>query len=88
MNLNSSMYEKLVIIFVPSLDPILSDLVNQMSSTYNLSLKVAYSASRGFHIQLYNGPSDGFTADNLPAVFIKVTKSKNTFSFTTSDLVS
>lgn len=65
-----------------------SDLVNQMSASYNLPLRVAYSASRGFHIQLYSAPSDGFTAENLPAVFIKVTKFKNTFSFTTIDLVS
>lgn len=64
------------------------DLVNQMGVTYSLPLKVAYSASRGFHIQLYSAPTDGYTAENLPGVFIKVTKFKNTFSFTTTDVVS
>ncbi|WAQ95648.1 MSH4-like protein, partial [Mya arenaria] len=64
----------------------ITDLVQQMSGTYNLPLKVAYSSSRGFHIQMYTGGPDGHTQDSLPGIFIKVTKIKNTFNFTTTDL--
>ena len=59
-----------------------------MGTEYNLQLKVMYSTPRGFYIQMYCGGKDGYTADNLPGVFIKVTKFKNTLSFTTADLVS
>ncbi|XP_052784733.1 mutS protein homolog 4-like [Mya arenaria] len=65
----------------------ITDLVQQMSGTYNLPLKVAYSSSRGFHIQMYTGGPDGHTQDSLPGIFIKVTKIKNTFNFTTTDLI-
>lgn len=65
----------------------LIDLVNQMAGTYNLPLKVAYSTSRGFHIQLYGGGNEGYSAENLPEIFIKVTKFKNALTFTTADLV-
>ena len=64
------------------------DLVNQMASTHSLPLKVVYSNSRGFHIQMYGGGTESYTVDSLPSDFIKVTKFKNTFSFTTTDLVS
>ncbi|XP_045212131.2 mutS protein homolog 4-like isoform X2 [Mercenaria mercenaria] len=65
----------------------ITDLVNQMAGAYNLPLKVAYSTTRGFHIQMYGGGAEGYTADNLPGIFMKVTKFKNTFSFTTADLI-
>ncbi|XP_060559607.1 mutS protein homolog 4-like [Ruditapes philippinarum] len=65
----------------------ITDLVNQMAGTHNLPLKVVYSTSRGFHIQMYGGGTEGYTVDNLPSTFIKVTKFKNTFSFTTTDLI-
>ena len=64
------------------------DLVQQMSGTYNLPLKVAYSSARGFHIQMYAGGAEAQTQDSLPGIFIKVAKCKNTLSFTTSDMVS
>ena len=62
-------------------------LVKQMGTEYNLPLKVVYSSPRGFYIQMYSGGKDGYTTDNLPGIFIKLTKYKNTFSFTTLDLV-
>ncbi|KAH3873388.1 hypothetical protein DPMN_036623 [Dreissena polymorpha] len=65
----------------------ITDLVQQMAATYSLPLKVFYSSSRGFHAQMHCGPSDSYTTDNLPAIFIKVTKFKNTLSFTTTDLI-
>ena len=59
-----------------------------MANTYSLPLKLAYNSSRGFHIQMHTGGSDvHYTAENLPGVFIKITKFKNTFSFTTADMV-
>ena len=66
----------------------LSDLVTQMASEYNLPLKVMCNTSRGYYIQMYCGGKDGYSADNLPGVFIKVNKFKSTLSFTTTDIVS
>lgn len=62
-------------------------LVQQLSETYNLPLKPAYNSTRGFHIQMYCGGKDPVTMDSLPSSFMKKTKLKNTYSFTTNDLV-
>jgi len=48
---------------------------------------MSYNTVRGFHIQLCSTGKDGYATDNLPDEFIKVTKCKNVFSFTTNDLV-
>ena len=48
---------------------------------------MSYNTVRGFHIQLSSTGKDGYSTDNLPDEFIKVTKCKNVFSFTTADLV-
>jgi len=48
---------------------------------------MSYNTVRGFHIQLCSTGKDGFATDNLPDEFIKVTKCKNVFCFTTADLV-
>ncbi|KAL4241059.1 MutS protein msh4 [Mactra antiquata] len=63
----------------------INDLVNQLGEMHHLPLKVGCSSNRGFHVQLYC--KDGMTAYDLPGEFIKVTKFKNTFSFTTPDLI-
>jgi len=58
-----------------------------MAEMYGLPLKMSYNTVRGFHIQLCSTGKDGYTTDNLPDEFIKITKCKNVFSFTTADLV-
>ena len=75
-------------------------LTNQIGQKYDLPVKSAFSASRGFYFQL--SISSTSSADNveggshhkkdmdmedLPREFVKVTKQRNTFSFTTVDLI-
>lgn len=77
-----------------------------MTDRYNLPVKSAFGASRGFYLQLYCGGSvvssadsetpaplggpqttRALNAEDLPVEFLKVTKNRNTFSFTTLDLI-
>ena len=63
-------------------------MISQLGKQYNLPVRSAFSTVRGFYIQLYCGGKEGISAKDLPPVFIKVTKFKNTLNFTTPDLVS
>ncbi|KAJ8319978.1 hypothetical protein KUTeg_001565 [Tegillarca granosa] len=65
----------------------ISQLVSQMAEDFNLPLRTSYSSSRGFYIQLYSSNKDQYNAENLPGIFIKVTKYKNTLNFTTADMI-
>lgn len=79
-------------------------LTKQLTDKYDLPVKSAFGASRGFYLQLYcggsvvsvdsetpapTGPQASRTlnAEDLPREFLKVTKNRNTFSFTTLDLI-
>lgn len=62
---------------------LLTDLVKQLAEEYSLPLKTSYNTTRGFYIQLYSKDKD----DNLPGIFMKVTKQRTTLSFTCADLV-
>lgn len=81
-------------------------LTKQLTDKYNLPVKSAFGASRGFYLQLYCGgsvvsssadsetpapagpqPSRTLNAEDLPREFLKVTKNRSTFSFTTLDLI-
>lgn len=64
----------------------IAGLVNQMGEQYGFPMRTSFSAARGFFIQMkLEGlvPPDG----RLPAEFLKVTKHKNNYSFTTADLM-
>ncbi len=66
-------------------------------------MKSAFTAGRGFFLHLYTGPGHVSASDSeapsssrvhtdvkledLPREFLKVTKHRNTFSFTTVDLI-
>ena len=63
-------------------------MITQLGKQYNLPTKAAFSAVRGFYVQLYCGDKSSVTPKDLPPVFIKVTQFKNTLNFTTPDLVS
>lgn len=76
------------------------ELTKQVSDKYDLPVKSTFSASRGFYLQLYCGSqatdkdsgrsshgSVHVAMEDLPREFIKVTKQRNTFSFTTVDLI-
>ncbi|GAB1599457.1 mutS protein homolog 4 [Argonauta hians] len=67
--------------------PNINELVRQLSEKYKLPLKTSYNSTRGFFMQLYSGPKDMYRADSLPSIFVKVSRQKNTFSFTTADLI-
>ncbi|XP_052072312.1 mutS protein homolog 4-like [Mytilus californianus] len=60
-----------------------SNLVKQLAEEYCLPLKTSYNTTRGFYIQLYSKDKD----DNLPGIFMKVTKQRTTLSFTCADLI-
>ncbi|KAK3612393.1 hypothetical protein CHS0354_031987 [Potamilus streckersoni] len=65
----------------------IAELVKQLEMQYNLPLRTSYSMFRGFYIQLLCTSKDNYTPENLPGIFLKVTKLKNTLSFTTVDLI-
>ncbi|KAL5005729.1 hypothetical protein ScPMuIL_016887 [Solemya velum] len=65
----------------------ITDLVKQLAEKHSLPLKATYNTARGFYIQLYSVGKEAPSADDLPGIFIKVTKYKSTYSFTTTDLI-
>ncbi|XP_064639477.1 mutS protein homolog 4-like [Lineus longissimus] len=65
----------------------ITEMVQQLGIDHNLPLKVAYNSTRGFFIQMFIGGKQAVSCEDLPGIFIKVTKFKNTFSFTTQDLI-
>ncbi|KAK5614459.1 MutS protein msh4 [Crenichthys baileyi] len=64
----------------------ISGLVNKLGEKYGLPLRTSFSTTRGFFIQM---KLDGVVLPegNLPTEFIKVTKQKNSYGFTTADLM-
>ncbi|MEQ2158395.1 MutS protein msh4 [Goodea atripinnis] len=63
-----------------------SRLVNKLGEKYGLPLRTSFSTTRGFFIQM---KLDGVVLPegSLPTEFIKVTKQKNSYGFTTADLM-
>uniref|UniRef100_A0A3Q2PPU5 DNA mismatch repair protein n=1 Tax=Fundulus heteroclitus TaxID=8078 RepID=A0A3Q2PPU5_FUNHE len=61
-------------------------LVNNLGEKYGMPLRTSFSTARGFFIQM---KLDGgvLPEGKLPPEFIKVTKLKNNFGFTTADLM-
>ncbi|XP_072275595.1 mutS protein homolog 4 [Pyxicephalus adspersus] len=62
----------------------IAGIISQLSDKYNLPLRTSFSTARGFFIQMN---ADGSMQQSLPAEFIKVARVKNTYSFTTVDLI-
>uniref|UniRef100_A0A3Q2ZQF4 DNA mismatch repair protein n=1 Tax=Kryptolebias marmoratus TaxID=37003 RepID=A0A3Q2ZQF4_KRYMA len=64
----------------------IAGLVNQMGEKYGLPMRTSFSTARGFFIQM---KLEGVISPEgkLPSEFIKVTKHKNNYSFTTADLM-
>ncbi|CAK8673692.1 unnamed protein product [Clavelina lepadiformis] len=61
----------------------INDLIRQLSEKHDLPLKSSFNGTRGFHIQM-PAPKQ---SSSFPEDFIKVTKTKKTWSFTTNDLM-
>ncbi|KAJ8390877.1 hypothetical protein AAFF_G00100090 [Aldrovandia affinis] len=64
----------------------IAGLVHQMGEQYGLPLRTSFSTARGFFVQL---KLEGVALPDgqLPAEFMKVTKHKNNYSFTTTNLI-
>ncbi|KAJ7990722.1 hypothetical protein DPEC_G00289860 [Dallia pectoralis] len=64
----------------------IAGLVDQVGEKYALPLRTSFSTARGFFIQL---KLEGVALPDgkLPAEFIKVTKQKSNYNFTTADLM-
>ncbi|KAM6969250.1 mutS protein homolog 4 [Tautogolabrus adspersus] len=64
----------------------IAGLVNQMGEKYGWPMRTSFSTARGFFIQMkFEGAV--LPEGKLPAEFIKVTKHKNNYGFTTADLM-
>ncbi|NXN91341.1 MSH4 protein, partial [Rhinopomastus cyanomelas] len=64
----------------------IAGMITQLAEKYNLPMKTSFSSARGFFIQM---SADCSTLPNgqLPSEFTKITKMKNTYSFTSPDLI-
>ncbi|XP_069798495.1 mutS protein homolog 4 [Narcine bancroftii] len=61
-------------------------MIKQLGEKYNLPLKTSFNTTRGFFIQL-SCEGTSFQNGQLPSEFMKVTFLKNTYNFTTPDLI-
>ncbi|XP_045064993.1 mutS protein homolog 4 [Coregonus clupeaformis] len=64
----------------------IAGLVDQVGEKYGLLIRTSFSTARGFYIQM-KLEGGALPDGELPADFIKVTKHKNNYSFTTADLM-
>uniref|UniRef100_A0A8B9MZW7 MutS protein homolog 4 n=1 Tax=Accipiter nisus TaxID=211598 RepID=A0A8B9MZW7_9AVES len=64
----------------------IAGMITQLAEKYNLPLKTSFSSTRGFFIQM-NVDCSTLPNGQLPSEFTKITKMKNTYSFTSADLI-
>ncbi|XP_071605913.1 mutS protein homolog 4 isoform X1 [Heliangelus exortis] len=64
----------------------IAGMIAQLAQKYNLPMKTSFSSARGFFIQM-NADCSTLPNGQLPSEFTKITKMKNTYSFTSSDLI-
>ncbi|XP_026789533.3 mutS protein homolog 4 isoform X2 [Pangasianodon hypophthalmus] len=64
----------------------IAGLVDQLGEKYGLPLRTSFNTARGFFIQM-RLEGFGLPDGQLPGEFIKVTRQKNNYSFTTLDLM-
>ncbi|XP_023683988.2 mutS protein homolog 4 isoform X1 [Paramormyrops kingsleyae] len=64
----------------------IAGLVADMGERHGLPLRTSFSAARGFFVQM-KLEGVALPGGQLPAEFIKVTKHRNNYSFTTADLI-
>nr|AAQ20790.1 MutS homolog 4 variant gamma [Mus musculus] len=61
-------------------------MIAQLAEKYSLPLRTSFSSSRGFFIQMTTDCA-ALSSDQLPSEFIKISKVKNSYSFTSADLI-
>uniref|UniRef100_A0A672TZ91 MutS protein homolog 4 n=1 Tax=Strigops habroptila TaxID=2489341 RepID=A0A672TZ91_STRHB len=64
----------------------IAGMIAQLAEKYNLPMKTSFSSARGFFIQT-NVDCSTLPNGQLPSEFTKITKMKNTYSFTSADLM-
>ncbi|NXD17225.1 MSH4 protein, partial [Nothocercus nigrocapillus] len=64
----------------------IAGLITQLAEKYNLPMRTSFSSARGFFIQM-NADCSVLPNGRLPSEFTKITKMKNTYSFTSADLI-
>ncbi|KAM6397037.1 mutS protein homolog 4 isoform 5-T5 [Pluvialis apricaria] len=64
----------------------IAGMITQLAEKYNLPMKTSFSSARGFFIQM-NVDCSTLPNGQLPSEFTKITKMKNTYSFTSADLI-
>uniref|UniRef100_F7FN00 MutS homolog 4 n=1 Tax=Monodelphis domestica TaxID=13616 RepID=F7FN00_MONDO len=64
----------------------IAGMIAQLAEKYSLPLKTSFSSARGFFIQM-NTDCSLLPRAPLPSEFIKITKTKSTYSFTSADLI-
>ncbi|KAI4591362.1 hypothetical protein MJG53_020371 [Ovis ammon polii x Ovis aries] len=61
-------------------------MITQLAEKYSLPLRTSFSSARGFFIQMTTDCTV-LPNDQLPSEFIKISKVKNSYSFTSADLI-
>ncbi|XP_064003606.1 mutS protein homolog 4 isoform X8 [Pogoniulus pusillus] len=64
----------------------IAGMITQLAEKYNLPMRTSFSSARGFFIQM-NIDASTLPNGQLPSEFTKITKMKNTYSFTSPDLI-
>ncbi|NXF94883.1 MSH4 protein, partial [Eubucco bourcierii] len=64
----------------------IAGMITQLAEKYNLPMRTSFSSARGFFIQM-NIDASALPNGQLPSEFTKITKMKNTYSFTSPDLI-
>ncbi|OXB54524.1 hypothetical protein ASZ78_005921 [Callipepla squamata] len=64
----------------------IAGMIAQLAEKYSLPLRTSFSSARGFFIQM-NADCSTLPSGQLPSEFTKVTKTRNTYSFTSADLI-
>ncbi|KAM4872669.1 mutS protein homolog 4 isoform 2-T2 [Thomomys bottae] len=64
----------------------IAGMISQLAEKYSLPLRTSFSSARGFFIQMTTDCT-AFPSDQLPSEFIKISKVKNSYSFTSADLL-
>ncbi|XP_059780565.1 mutS protein homolog 4 isoform X1 [Balaenoptera ricei] len=64
----------------------IAGMISQLAEKYSLPLRTSFSSVRGFFIQMTTDCTT-LPNDQLPSEFIKISKVKNSYSFTSADLI-
>nr|XP_020758656.1 mutS protein homolog 4 isoform X1 [Odocoileus virginianus texanus] len=64
----------------------IAGMITQLAEKYSLPLRTSFSSARGFFIQMTTDCTV-LPNDQLPSEFIKISKVKNSYSFTSADLI-